>query len=143
MAHMHQSTASLRIIGDTLEPEEITRLLGCAPTCGHIKGHEWQGRKTGKTYTKDFGLWLLEASDCEPESLDEQVSQILGKLTNDLNVWESISQRFRIDLYCGLFMQETNEGLTLSTKTLLELGKRRVDLGLDVYAPISEEQKCK
>lgn len=140
MAHMHQSTASLRIIGDALKPEEITQLLGCAPTRSYIKGQEWQGKKTDKTYIKDFGLWALKANDCEPENLDEQVNWLLSQLTHDLNIWASIRARYRIDLFCGCFMEETNEGVSISPKTLLALGERGIELGLDIYAPTSEEE---
>jgi len=139
MAHMHRSTASLRIIGEALKPEDISELLGCAPTYAHIKGHEWQGKKAGKAYIKDFGLWALNANDCEPENLDQQVDWLLSKLTPDLNIWLSIRERYRIDLYCGFFMGESNEGMSVSPKTLLALGARGIELGLDIYAPTLEE----
>ena len=139
MAHTGKSTASLRIIGDTLKPEEITRLLGCVPTYSHVKGHEWQSKGTGKAYVKDFGIWALKANDCEPENLNEQVAWLLGQLTSDLKIWSSIREQYSIDLFCGFFMQTSNEGTNISPKTLLALAEREIELGLDIYAPLSEE----
>ena len=37
MAHLGESAASLRIIGDDLIPDEITTLLKCDPSSAEIK----------------------------------------------------------------------------------------------------------
>ncbi len=139
MAHIHRSTAALRVVGDTLQPDEITQMLGCAPSYSHSKGHKWISNGTGKSYIKDFGIWLLDANDCEPENLDEQVRWLLSQLTPDLTIWATIRERYRIDLFCGLFLEETDEGLSVSPKILLALGERGIEFGLCIYAPISEE----
>jgi len=83
-------------------------------------------------------MWLLEAKDREPENLDEQVQDLLSRLTQQPDVWENLSRRFEIDLYCGLFMDEANEGLSLSHATLRALADRHIEIGLDIYAPIRE-----
>ena len=81
------------------------------------------------------GLWRLNASRREPENLDGQVQEILARLTDNLTVWTDISRRFEIDLFCGLFMKETNEGLTISADVLAALGQRGIEIGLDIYGP--------
>ncbi len=35
-------------------------------------------------------------------------------------------------------MNEENEGMAISSKTLMELGMRGVKIGLDIYAPVDE-----
>jgi hypothetical protein len=51
-----------------------------------------------------------------------------------MGVWKALAARFRIDIFCGLFMEESNnEGLDLSPETLILLGERRFVLALDVY----------
>jgi len=64
-----------------------------------------------------------------------QVKELLGKLTNDLSVWADIAQRFKIDLFVGLFMDVTNEGVLISPHTMTLLGQRGIELDLDIYAP--------
>lgn len=81
------------------------------------------------------GLWCLHATDCAPGNVDGQVAEILGQLTADLSVWESLSERFGIDLFCGWFMRESNEGLNISPKTLVALAERKIELAIDIYAP--------
>jgi hypothetical protein len=78
-------------------------------------------------------MWSLEALNSEPGDVDQQVSEILGKLTDDLGVWRKMSEKYRVDLFCGWFMTENNEGLSISSKTLLDLGKRGIELGIDIY----------
>ncbi len=58
--------------------------------------------------------------------------ELLGQLTQDLSVWESLSC-FRPDLLCGIYMGSSNDGLPLSAKALLALGQRGIALDLDIY----------
>jgi hypothetical protein len=145
MAHLNTSIVALRISGDHLVPEILTELLGCEPTDSFIKGQIIRGQKTGQEITKKTGIWILEAKDSEPGDIDKQVAELLGKLTNDLNIWESLSEQFKIDLFCGLFMEETSEGLSVSAETILALGQRRIMLELIIYAPtqdIKDDDPC-
>ena len=48
-------------------------------------------------------------------------------------MWRSITERYGIDLFCGLFMRVGNEGLSLSPQSLAALGRRQIELGLDIY----------
>ncbi len=56
-------------------------------------------------------------------------------LTNDLAVWKDLSARFNIDLFCGWFMGNSNEGAIVSATTLQRLGERGIELAVDIYAP--------
>lgn len=138
MAQISRSRASLRITGDQLDPEIIIELLGCSPTISRKKGDVIIGQKTGNKRDAGFGIWRLRASEKSPENLDGQVQEILGQLTNDMKVWKSLGSRFELDLFCGIFMNEENEGMAISSKTLMELGMRGVKIGLDIYAPVDE-----
>ncbi len=128
MAQLYQSAATLRFMGDDLVPQEITELLGAAPTLSFTKGEAF-----GQSNIRRFGGWLLRAQDRAPEDLNGQVEEILHQLTDDLDVWAQLGRRFRIGLFCSLFMQESNEGLSLSSKALRALGERGIALGLDIY----------
>lgn len=138
MAHLSESTAALRLFGDDLIPDEITKLLGSVPTTSYLKGQVVRGKKSGCEVIKKTGMWLLQASDRTPENLDSQVTELLGKLTQDLAVWSSLKNQFEIDLYCGLFMEVSNEGAEVSSDTLMLLGVRGIALTLDIYDPIEE-----
>jgi hypothetical protein len=133
MGPIHSSKATLRIIGDDLVPGELSRILGCQPTSARAKGERWLGAKSGKEHTEHTGHWRLEASERAPEDLDGQVGELLSKMTQDLDAWAELAQRFRMDLFCGLFMKSENEGANLSSATLAALGNRGIKLSLDIY----------
>ena len=132
MGVIDHSIATLRFFGDDLVPDEITALLGASPTVSYLKGQELVGSKTGIVRIAKTGSWHLSAARREPEDLEAQILEILGQLTQDLNAWESLS-RFQPDLFCGLFMGSSNDGLPLSAQVLLSLGQRGIALGLDIY----------
>jgi hypothetical protein len=133
MAQVQKSVVTLCIAGDDLVPDEITRLLGASPTHAQRKGDRIVGRKTGHVGIAAFGMWRLCASDREPEDMDGQIQETLSKLTNDLAVWQTITGRYQVDLFCGLFMDGINEGLTISSQSLAALGARGIEIGLDIY----------
>ena len=132
MGVIDHSVATLRFFGDDLVPEEVSALLGSPPTRSYRKGQELIGLSTGKVRTAKTGSWRLEAARREPEDLEAQVFELLGQLTHDLRVWDSLSS-YKPDLFCGIFMGSGNDGLPLSAKAMLALGQRGIALGLDIY----------
>jgi hypothetical protein len=134
MAQVQKSSVTLRIGGDDLIPLEITKLLGVQPTTAETKGDKIVGCKTGHVRIARMGIWMLEAEDREPEGMNGQVQELLGQLTSDLAVWKSIGKKYQIDLFCGIFLGGSNEGMTLSAACLAALGERGIEMGLDIYS---------
>jgi len=132
MPVLHHSLVTLRFFGDELNPDEITALLGASPTAAHHKGQQLTGSQPGAVRIARTGSWRLNAARREPEDLEAQIFEILDQLTSDLAVWQALA-RFRPDLFCGLFMGSSNDGVSLSPRTLLALGERGIELGLDIY----------
>ena len=130
MAAIAKSVASLRIFGDDLNPEEISRLLDAQPTASSQKGEVGARGATAKRSS-----WRLRVADRTPGDLNRQVTELLEGLTSDPEVWATLTARYRVDLFCGLFMEEGNEGFTLSAPALKALGDRGIELALDIYAP--------
>ncbi len=140
MAHLNHSRVTLRIAGDDLDPAEISRLLGCKPTTAQHKGQTLVGHHTGQTRIAKLGMWRLQAASREPEDIDGQISEILGQLSDDPEVWRTIVQHYKVDLFCGLFMKSGNEGFSLSSNSLYALGVRQIEIGFDIYGPDDEAQ---
>lgn len=138
MACISKTAACLRVTGDDLDPDEITHKLGKEPTGAERKGDIIRGKKTGRERVARSGGWRLVASDREPGDLDGQIREILGALTDDVSVWNQLASRFKIDLFCGLFMESGNEGESLSPESLRLLAARSIQLDLDIYGPVDE-----
>lgn len=138
MATLARSKVTLRIAGDSLIPEEITRLLGGTPTEAQRKGEELVG-PSGVARTAKFGMWRLRASETTPADLNAQVQEVLAQLTDDIAVWDQLASRYDIDLFCGWFMERENERVGISVNTLRQLGARSIELSLDIYSGDKDE----
>lgn len=136
MAQLQHTVAALRIFGDRLDPENISLLLGGVPTESFRKGQIKPSKS--RDIVRKSGGWILNATDQEPGNLDAQVEEILGRLTQDLAVWTELSADYSVDLFCGLFMKGSDEGIEISEKNLKALGERGIKLGLCIYAPLKE-----
>jgi len=139
MAHISKSAATLRIMGDDLVPAEITNLLGANPTFEHSKGQVFTSKSSGNKRTTKTGMWRLQAKDAKPENLDVQIEEIFNQLSSDLELWESLKEKYSIDFFCGIFMRSSNEGMEITPMSLRLLGERGVKLGLDIYGPDEDE----
>ena len=122
-------------MGATLIPDEVTTVLGVKPSYSCLKGDRVPGFPIGHLETVAVGIWLIKATDREPEDFDGQVQEILSCLPSDLEVWAELGRQYKLDLFCGLFMRNDNEGFLLSPQTLLSLGERGINLDGDIYAP--------
>lgn len=132
MGAFDRSLTTLRFFGEDLVPEQITALLGARPTVSYHKGQELVGNRTGIVRIAKTGCWRLSAVDRKPEDLDAQIFEILGQLTQDPAVWQSLA-RYQPDVYCGVFMGSGNDATSVSAKALLAMGRRGISLGLDIY----------
>jgi hypothetical protein len=136
MAVPHRSVAALRIFGDALNPDEISRILGCSPTESFVKGQITYYKRPD--ILRKSGGWILDATERTPGDFDAQMEELFGKVNSDLAVWTSLSNQYRMDLFCGLFMEETNEGIELSVKTMKMLSERGIKFGVCIYASITD-----
>jgi hypothetical protein len=134
MSKLRETAASLGFFGDDLDPDEISRLLGGIPTVGARKGGVW---KTSRGFEKvaKSGSWRIEAERSNPGDLDGQIIDIFARLSSDLTTWRDLSRRFEGRFFCGLFMENTNDGLRLEAPTIAAIGDRGLALDLDIYAP--------
>lgn len=138
VAAVYKTEATLRILGDELDPDEITRLLGKRPYRAERKG-EIVLSSSGNSRIARIGTWSISAKPQAPEDLNAQITEILDGATEDINTWRRITERFKADVFCGLFMNQGNEGLELSPSVLHALGARGIRLSLDIYAGPSDD----
>jgi len=133
MSAFEHSTATLRFFGDDLDPDTISAKLGCYLARSARKGDAKISIKTGREYIAKTGSWLLSASEQIPTNLDRQISEIFTQLTVDLEVWKELTEKYQSNVFCGLFMATSNDGLSLSPETLMLLGERGLEVWFDVY----------
>lgn len=136
MPYLRHSSAALRITGDSLNPDAISRLLGCRPTLGHVKGQIEPSK--GKPIIRESGAWQLDAAGQQPGNLDGHVAELFGRVNNALPAWATLSREHKTELLCVYFTGDANEVAQASAKTLKILGDRGINLGLRIYSPTEE-----
>lgn len=57
------------------------------------------------------------------------------RVTANADAWRKVVAEYRVDLFCALYLERPNRGVSLSPKTMAELGARGVEIGFDIYAP--------
>ncbi len=129
------TTAALRFRGDDLDPDEVTELLGCAPSRARRKGDVGRGPAT----VARTGSWQLRVAERPGGDLDGQVAGLLGRVTSDLSIWRTLNARYRCDVFCGLFMRSGNDMAYLSAATSRMLGERGLELAFDIYDAVEGE----
>jgi hypothetical protein len=138
MAIISETAVTLRFMGDDLDPSEVSRLLG-AEADGHRKGDRRFTSKDGHVALWKTSGWILKTERAMPGDLDGQISALLGRLTDDLDVWRDLSRRYRGDVFIGLFMIEGNEGIGLSATSLQNLAERGLGIDFDIYGPLRDD----
>ena len=123
---------SLRLFGDDLDPADITRLLGCEPTRALRKGDVDPIGRYRRVATT--GSWLLEGDRPPGEDLEAQVLCLLARVSSNQATWELLTDRFAVDVFCGVFLDDSNQGFALSPLVLSELSWRKLRIDFDIYS---------
>ncbi|MEQ1820629.1 MAG: DUF4279 domain-containing protein [Terricaulis sp.] len=141
MAVIAETSISLRFFGDDLVPDAVTATLGKPPTGAETKGEVITNAKTGRSRVARRGGWRYRVERRAPGDLDGQIEELFGALSNDLSAWRPLADKYQPDLFVGLFLKESNEGIEISAKCLDILASRGVSLSLDVYGPLMRDDE--
>lgn len=131
MAAIARVRASLRVLGDSLEPDEVSALLGRPPTRQHRKGDKIEGRTDAVEPT---GAWILDSGLSERVEVEEHIEVLLASLSNDSDEWASLLDRFSASIQCGLFLDQYNEGFELSPRIAQAVAERGLVIAFDIYS---------
>ena len=126
----------LRVTGDDLDPERITRMLGANPTSAARKGEAIDHH--GVPVAQRTGVWsyVLPAS---PEwELGDAIDTLLERLPADPALWESLAGWAEVAVVCGLYVHGVDRAAALEPDTLARLAERRLSLRLEIRGLGSE-----
>ncbi len=124
---------SLRISGDAVDPERITRMLGVEATFAARRGEAID--REGVPVVQQTGIWIYALPASTEWELGDAIRTLLDRLPADPSLWESLAAEFDTDVFCGLFLAASNRGTELPLDTMALLVERRLPLGLDIYGP--------
>jgi hypothetical protein len=136
MGEIGKTKVSLLLLSDNLDPESVTSLLGRQPTRSWRAGEMKFGRPA------KFGSWHLNGDPLVPGDLDTQIRDLLASLSSDIAIWNGLTKQHRADLFCGLFLTESNQGLVLTPDTLAAIAQRGLKLSLDIYGSSDTDESA-
>jgi len=134
MAEAAQIVASLTVVGDQVDPDEVTAILGSAPDDAGKVGDPVSPHSSDKRRT---GFWSISTTGRMPDtaSLSQHVQSLLTRVTTDAAAWKELATRHSIRVFVGWFMEKENEGAGLDPGLLQELARRGVAIDFDIYSP--------
>jgi hypothetical protein len=131
LAAIARVRVSLRVFGDSLEPEEVSALLGREPTRFHRKGEKCSADGSSIEPT---GAWILDSGLSEKSEIEEHVEALLSLVSNDSDEWASLTSRFSASILCSAFLDQYNEGFELSPRLAQSLADRGLVIAFDIYS---------
>lgn len=131
------SSATLRIFGETLDPDALTELLKRPPTSSYKVGDRISPRVAA---LRKQGMWRLESPLSRTATLSDQILELLSQLSSEASVWEEITRKHKADIYCGIDIRLPNSGTELTAATVAALAVRKLSVQFDFYALPEEDE---
>jgi hypothetical protein len=125
-----ETSVTLGVYGEDLDPGQVTGLLGCEPTRAHRRGDPM---KRGGARQK--GAWLLSLRG--RGSPEELTVALLDRLPAE-DVWLDLAGRHDVQLRYGLFLERWNRGLDLSPTLVARISRLHAVVIFDIYGPDGE-----
>lgn len=138
-----ETGVSLCIYGDDLIPEEVSQILGVAPTRAHRRGELMRSRSphAPQSATHRTGVWILALRGQAPREPEELTTALLDQLPEGDGVWVELAARYCIQLRYGLHMEAWNRGFALSPALLTRVARMHAEMDFDIYAYLGDQEE--
>lgn len=132
------NTASFRIAGDMLHPDQVTAILALEPTRSGVKGER---HSLGRGSVSRTSFWLLKCPLSDNLPLTEHLKWLLDIVEPKFDSINSIAEGSTIMFLCGFSPGDGQGGFTLDVKTLQRITRFGAALSINLYSPESAESE--
>ena len=136
VANEKWSTASFRIAGDALRPDQVTAILGLEPTRSGVKGERF---RPGDSTVSRASFWLLKCPLSDSLPLTEHLEWLLDVVEPKFSSISAAAEGSTMMLLCGFSSGNGQGGFTLDAKTLQRIAHLGVALSVNLYPSESTE----
>jgi hypothetical protein len=126
--HFANFKASLRISGDGLDLDEISRTLGLTPTTIRRKGATPGSPKP----PREHDLWLYTAPVARDRPLDEHIMALWNAVRPQIPYLRELKQRFHVDIFCGYRSNSCTGGFNVDHRCLGIFSELDIPFGVSV-----------
>ena len=61
------------------------------------------------------------------------------RMPDDPELWKDLAGRYKLDLFCGAFLQAANRGFALPEELIRRMADRRLAFSVDIYCSVPDE----
>ncbi len=113
----------LAVHGDALDPADVSRRLGCAPTLAYRKADA-----LGPT-----GSWLLEVRGASPADADALVEALLARFPATADFWQPLHRDFTVELLVEIHTAAWHVDFDLSPAALARIAATAAPMRFDLH----------
>ena len=137
MPEPNECFAYFTIVGDDLNPEEITEALGITPTDSWKKGD----LNPRNRYKRKFGRWSLYSRLVRSEELESHIADVLTQLDQNPDAFRKISEAYGGRLQLVGCFHSYFPGLYYSPEIVQSLAQYRLEVDHDFYYLYSDARE--
>jgi len=131
-----KSSATLRLMSDSLSAAEMTEILGVVPRNSFEKGDLVSAKSPKPTYRK-AAMWQWGSEIGETQSLNEHVLEVC-RFLKEREEKLPLLVGCQMDVFCGVFSDSEQIGFDIDHNVIKALGNFPVDLVFDAYGEYSD-----
>ena len=118
--YFYKFRATLRIAGDGLDFDEISRKLGLTPTHTHRKGEQHKA------------MWSYTAPVDRERPLEEHIMALWDAIRPQIPYLRDLKQKYHVDIFCGYRSNSDTAGFQVSHRCLGLFSDLEVPFGVSV-----------
>lgn len=120
-------SASLRIFGNDLNLDAVTKELGVEPAISYKKG-DTNGRKSA--YAHD--AWIYESQPAEDAHIDKHINDLWITFRDKIEYIKSLKEKFQVDIFLGYRSNCDHAGIEIANGSLKIFNALEIPLGLSI-----------
>lgn len=132
-------SVGIEFYSKTLDRQEITKLLDAEPTKSWNPNERHAVGNSNKTRITDWGKWYL-SSEQDKTDLNLKLKDLLGRLTEDLENWKTLTSKYETCISIAGYMKNWNREFILNPDIMKMLSDRNLKIVFDIYYYGNEEE---
>ena len=112
---------TLRIVGDGLDLEEISRTLGLSPTHTHIKGER-----------RENDMWSYTVPIAREQPLEDHIMALWDAVRPHIPYLRDLKRKFQMNVFCGYRSNSGTAGFQVDHRCLGLFSELEVPFGVSV-----------
>jgi len=125
-----ESSVTLCVYGEDLNPDAVTKLLRVTPTSSFRRGH----KNKPNSRPMPHGAWFLKIRGKAPNGPDIHLRKLLMKLPQSPQTWKKLTKLYEVRLRICVGFAGWNKSFNFPADLIARAAKIGMDLDFDIYA---------